>query len=92
MVRKWATGGAEAYCIEDIADLGAIKSFTGRLQMGILGSYGASFAAIPLLARYLLDEITYGINFGNEIIASLLVAKLFNHSSCDTGNNHRVTL
>lgn len=53
--------------------------------MGILGSYGASFAAIALLARYLLDEIAYRINFGNEIIASLFVAKQFNYSSRDTG-------
>lgn len=85
MVREWATGGAEAYCIEDIADLGAIKSFTGHLPMGILGSYGARFAAIALLARCLLNEITYRINFGNEIIASFVVAKLFNYSSRDTG-------
>ena len=53
--------------------------------MGITGSYGASFATIALLAKYLLDEITCRLNFDNEILASLLVAKLFNYSSRDPG-------
>ena len=90
MVRIWTARGAEVHCIEDIADLGAIKSFTGHLPRGLLGSYGVRFPALALLARYLLGEITYRINFANDIVAALLGAKLFHHSSREIG--HQVTL
>lgn len=83
-VREWTTGGAEAYRMEGIADLGAIKSFTGQLLMGLLGSYGVRFSALALLARYLLDDSTYRINFAYEIIASWLVAKMLDHSNRET--------